>query len=85
VRDSLDEFVGAGPWPQRAAIRALLPLVRRPRGRALLGHVAAADQALSGLAAMGRYDQPDAARRLGWDAEAVVARGRTLRRAERRP
>jgi hypothetical protein len=34
---------------------------------------------------MGRYEDPVVARALGWDAEAVVARGRALRRAEGRP
>jgi hypothetical protein len=85
VGTSLEEFVAAGPWPQRAAMRALLPVARRPRGRALLGLIVGADQALSGVAAMGHYDQPEVARGLGWDAEAVVARGRTLRHEEGRP
>lgn len=82
---SLQEFVAAGPWPQRAVLRVLLPLARRPRARALLGAFAGADQALSGVAAMGHYDQPEVATALGWDAAAVVARGRTLRREEGRP
>ena len=82
---SLDEFVAAGPWPLRVVIRALLPLARRPRGRALLRLVTGADQALGGVAAMGYYDQPDVARRLGWDADSVIARGRALRREEGRP
>jgi hypothetical protein len=34
---------------------------------------------------MGHYDDPEVARALGWDAEAVVARGRALRREEDRP
>jgi hypothetical protein len=66
-------------------MRALLPLVRRPRARSLLGLLVGADQALSGVAAMGHYDEPDVARGLGWDAEAVIARGRALRRDEGRP
>lgn len=66
-------------------MRALLPLVRRPRSRALLGLLVAADQALCAVAAMGHYDEPEVARELGWDAEAVVARGRALRRDEGRP
>lgn len=85
VSSSLDEFVAAGPWPQRAAVRALLPLARRPRGLALLGLLVGADQALAGVAAMGHYDRPEVARPLGWDADAVIARGRELRRAEGRP
>jgi len=34
---------------------------------------------------MARYEEPALARALGWDADAVVARGRALRRAEGRP
>lgn len=77
--------MAAGPWPLRSGMRVLLPLARRPRGRALLGLVAGADQALSSLGAMGYYDQPEVARSLGWDADAVVDRGRALRREEGRP
>lgn len=66
-------------------MRPLLRLVRRPRARALLGLFVAADQALSGVAAMGHYDEPGVARGLGWDSEAVVARGRALRHDEGRP
>lgn len=66
-------------------MRALLPLARRPRGRALLGLVVGADQALAGVAAMGHYDDPEVAGALGWDAAAVVERGQALRRAEGRP
>jgi hypothetical protein len=44
-----------------------------------------ADQAGLSLLAMGRYDDPTVARGLGWDAEAVVASGQALRRAEERP
>jgi hypothetical protein len=40
---------------------------------------------IDGLAAMNIYDAPDVARPLGWDAEAVAARGRELRRTEGRP
>ena len=82
---SLEEFVAAGPWPQRAVIRALIPVARRPRGRAFLARFAGADQVLSGLGAMGHYDEPQVARALGWDADAVVARGRALRHDEGRP
>jgi hypothetical protein len=35
--------------------------------------------------AVGRYDEPRLARALGWDADAVVARGRALRHDEGRP
>ena len=77
--------MAAGPWPQRVAMRWLLPLARRPRARAALGLIVGADQALSGVAAMGYYDRPEVARGLGWDADAVIARGRELRRSEGRP
>jgi hypothetical protein len=66
-------------------MRALLPLVRRPRARALLGLLVGADQALSAVAAMGHYDEPQVARGLGWDADAVIACGRALRHEEGRP
>jgi hypothetical protein len=66
-------------------MRALLPLARRPRGRALLAVFPGADQVLSGVAGLGYYDQPEVAVTLGWDADAVIARGRALRREERRP
>jgi hypothetical protein len=85
VSASLEEFVAAGPWPQRAVLRALIPVARRPRGRAFLARFVGADQALSGVSAMGHYDEPNVARALGWDSEAVVARGRALRRDEGRP
>lgn len=82
---SLDEFIDASPWPQRAALRALVPLVRRPRARAVLARLPGAEQTLSAVGAVGYYDRPEVAHALGWDAEAVIARGRALRRAEGRP
>jgi hypothetical protein len=85
VFSSLEEFVAAGPWPQRAGMRLLVPLARRPRARALLSLVAGADQALASVGALGHYDRPEVARELGWDADAVVERGRSLRREEGRP
>jgi hypothetical protein len=85
VSASLEGFIAAAPWPQRTAMRLLLELVRRPRGAALLARVPLAQQMASSLLALGRYDEPAIARALGWDAEAVVARGRELRRAEDRP
>ena len=81
----LAEFVAAGPPPQRVALRAALALTRRRRGRALLAVLGPGGQVIDGVAAMSAYDAPDVARPLGWDAEAVVARGRELRRAEGRP
>lgn len=83
--DSLDTFVRSAPAPQRAGMRALIALARRPRGRALLARSGAANQLAQMLVSLGRYDDPAVARSLGWDAEAVAARGRALRRAEGRP
>jgi hypothetical protein len=82
---SLDEFVAAAPRWQRPGTRVLLALARRPRGMALLRWISPADHAAAGMSAMGHYDEPLHARELGWDADAVVARGRALRRAENRP
>lgn len=81
----LDVFIAAAPWPQRTGLRILLALVRRPRGAALLARAPLAEQAAYATLALGRYDDPGVGRALGWDAEAVVARGRALRRAEGRP
>jgi len=81
----LDEIIDAGHWPERAGLRALVAIARRPRGAALLAHFAPADQAALSLLAMERYDDPATARELGFDAEAVIRRGRELRRSENRP
>lgn len=81
----LEDFLFAAPWPQRVALRVLLPLVVRPRGAALLAHWPLAEQAASSTLALGRYDDPAKAGALGWDASAVIARGRQLRRLEHRP
>jgi hypothetical protein len=84
--DPLAEFVRSAPAPQRVGMRALIALGRRPRGRALLTRSGgAANQLAQMLVSLARYDDPARARSLGWDAEAVVARGRALRRAEGRP
>jgi hypothetical protein len=85
VGSSLDTFVAAAPWPQRVALRALLAIARRPRGVALLARVAPWDQLARGLLTVGHYDDPEVSRSLGWDVDAVIARGRELRRAEGRP
>jgi hypothetical protein len=77
--------VAAGPWLQRPFLRALLAIAGRPRGAALLALAAPLDQVVRGLRTVGRYDEPAVARSLGWDAEAVLARGRELRRTEGRP
>jgi hypothetical protein len=75
----LDEFIAAGPWPQRAALRGLLALGRRPRGARLLGLVPQAGQLAASLLGFGRYEDPTRARELGYDAAAVVQRGREAR------
>lgn len=84
-RRALDAFVAAAPQPQRAGLRVLIALERRPRGRRALRRAHALDQLANGLLSMGRYEDPANAIPLGWDAEAVAARGRALRRAEGRP
>ncbi len=81
----LDTFLAAAPWPQRTGLRAVLALGRRPRGARLLAAVQPVDQLANGLLAMERFEDPRLAGSLGWDAEAVVARGRALRREEGRP
>lgn len=81
----LDAFVAAGPWPQRLGMRALLALGRRPRGIALLRRFAPADQLALSLIALERYDEPAVSHALGWDAAAIVARGRALREEQGRP
>lgn len=75
----LDDFLRAAPPLQRAALRALLALARRPRGAALLALLPAADQLAHATSGLIRYDDPATAVALGWDADAVVARGRALR------
>ncbi len=77
-------FVMAGPRPQREVLTILLALALRPRGRLLLSRLPLALQAADSVLAMGPYDDPVRARELGWDAAAVVARGRELRRSEGR-
>lgn len=81
----IESLIAAAPWPQRSALRALLALGRRPRGASLLRRLPLAEQVVTSTLAFGRYDDPAVARTLGWDAGAVVARGRALRRAEGRP
>jgi hypothetical protein len=66
-------------------MRALVALARRPRGAALLARVPSANQLAQVVTALGRYDDPELSYALGWDGEAVVARGRALRSAEGRP
>ncbi len=85
MSDGLEAFIAAAPRIQRVGLRLMLALVRRPRGARLLARVPLIEQGASATLALGRYDDPLVAARLGWDARAVVARGRTLRRAEGRP
>jgi hypothetical protein len=84
-RGSLDVFLASAPPLQRGGMRMLVTLARRPRGAALLACIPAANQLAQVVLALGRYDDPDVGRALGWDGAAVVARGRALRRAEGRP
>ncbi|HEY3827732.1 MAG TPA: hypothetical protein VGL57_00920 [Solirubrobacteraceae bacterium] len=81
----LDGFLATAPQPQRVGLRALLALARRPRGARLLESFPTLEQLTCGLLAAERCEVDRTARALGWDAEAVVARGRVLRRAEGRP
>lgn len=82
----LDAFLAAAPQPQRAGLRLLVALGRRPFGRRVLHRTAPPlGQLAHGLLAMARFEDPVHARALGWDADAVAARGRELRRAEARP
>jgi hypothetical protein len=81
----LDEYIAAAPQPQRSGLHAVLALARRPRGAALVSRIRPLAQVGRTLLAMERYEEPVVARSLGWDAEAVIARGRALRRAEGRP
>jgi DNA-binding GntR family transcriptional regulator len=67
------------------ARRLLLAIQRRPRGSALLARTGTLGQAVHALLALGRYDDERVARTLGYDASAVVARGRELRRGAGRP
>ena len=85
MSQALEGFIAAAPWPQRAGLRALVALARRPRGARLLRSLGPADQLANGLLATERFEDPAFARALGWDAEAVAARGRALRREEGRP
>jgi hypothetical protein len=82
---ALDEFIAAAPQPQRTGLRMVLALARRSRGAVLLDRVPPLAQVGRSLLAMDHYEDPVVARALGWDAEAVIARGRALRRAEGRP
>jgi len=75
----LEAFVAAGPAVQRAALRGLLAVGRRPRGALLLRRAWPLGQIVLALLTLERYEDPHVARGLGWDAERVLARGRELR------
>jgi hypothetical protein len=83
--DALKSFLAASPVPQRAGLRVLLAIGRRPRGAALLSRMPALAQVARSLLAMERYDRPALASALGYDAEQTAERGRALRHAEGRP
>lgn len=81
----LDRFVVAAPWPQRAGLRLALALARRPGGVRLLRRLGPVEQIANGLLSMDHFEDAAASVPLGWDPDAVVARGRALRHAEGRP
>ena len=81
MTEALDELVGAAPAWRRPGMRLMFALARRPRGLALLHRLSPADQAAAGMLALLRYDDPALARQLGWDADAVIARGAAAREA----
>jgi hypothetical protein len=85
VSASFERFVSAAPRPQRVAMRLLITLAARPRGASALARLPQLQQLAASLLALSRYDEPSLASALGWDAEAVAARGRALRRSEGRP
>jgi hypothetical protein len=84
VSREIERFLAAGPWPQRLGLRALVTLARRPRGARVLARLHSAQQLAAGLIALERFEDQELARELGWDADAVAARGRELRRREGR-
>jgi hypothetical protein len=84
-RTPLDAWVAAVPQPQRTGLRLLRALAKRPGGVRLLHRLAPADQLAYGITAMEHFEDPAYATPLGWDAEAVAARGLALRREEGRP
>lgn len=74
-------LIATMPRWQQPAMRLLFALACRPRGIALLARLRPLDEAILGLLALVRYDDPARAQALGWDAEAVIARGREVRGA----
>lgn len=81
---ALDEFLAAAPPLQRVGLNLLIVLGRRPRGVRLLRRVGGAEQLAQSVLGMARYEASSLAAALGWDPDAVVARGRVLRREEGR-
>ncbi|MDX6664478.1 MAG: hypothetical protein QOG68_684 [Solirubrobacteraceae bacterium] len=82
---ALDRFVAAAPITHRAGLRMLLAIGRRPGGMRLIHRLGPLEQVANGLLAMDHFDAPAASIPLGWDPDAVAARGRELRHAEGRP
>ncbi|MGC2374351.1 MAG: hypothetical protein WA484_10800, partial [Solirubrobacteraceae bacterium] len=70
---TIDTFVASAPPLQRTGMRTLIALSRRPRGAALLARVPEANQLARIVMALGRYDDPEVGRALGWDGAEVVA------------
>lgn len=85
MSDELQRFVAAGPPGLRLGLRALLAVARRPRGSRMLARTPRLSAPAQATLALGRYDDPVVSRSLGFDADAVAARGRALRHAEGRP
>ncbi len=79
MSEPLGRLIAAAPAWRRPGMRVMFALAARPRGLALLRRLAPADQAAAGMLALIHYDDPAVARSLGWDAEAVVARGHEAR------
>ena len=81
----VERMVAAGAWPERTALRTLFEIGRRPRGARLLQRIPLAADLVRRLVEMQRYERQAVSASLGFDADAVVARGRELRRSEQRP
>lgn len=85
AKSPMDAWVAAAPQPVRTGLRVLRALAKRPGGMRLLHRLAPADQLAYAMTAMEHFEDPAHATPLGWDSEAVAARGRALRREEGRP
>ena len=87
-REGLERFVDAAPLAAaRRRCALLLALARRPRGAAPARRACRWPSRRASCDARARPLRRSRAspRALGWDADAVVARGRALRREEGRP